>query len=380
MKPIPVKSYRYIILGLALVGCGGANQEQEVASPPSGILLVPVADFGPELHGGQVEQGGLALGPDGTVVVVHAVARQVFVLTPGSERVAALGREGAGPGEFSGPRVVATTEDGVVAVFDRALLRLSFWNPAGSMLEERHFSRDVMAMYPEGTAVLVKMGRETGLQDGSFSILRVVPGREEPEVLLEQGTSTPAEGPIPLDTPLPQVCWVCPFFRLPSGEWVFQPAGFTDQVVRVGTDRRVQVVWSRGRLPEPMSRGEWLEEGLRMREQARALISDRSQIPVSGAVLPAFDSTLRGDPPLRRGLSSRGSIGLDGRGRLWTLPSLPPEASSLLEVQDESGTFLGAFTLEQRPVQMASRGEWLALVFEDDVGLATVRLFRIEDL
>lgn len=375
MKSIPLTSIRDIVVGLALVGCGGAGPD--VAAPPAGIDLVPVADLGPDLHGGQVEEGGLALGPDGTVVVVHAVARQIFVLAPGSGEVTVLGREGAGPGEFSGPRAVAVTDDGAVAVFDRALRRLSFWSPAGSVLEERHFPRDALAMSGEGGGALVKVGRDALPQDGSFSILRVEPGLEGEEVLLRRGTPTPAEGPIPLGTPLPQVCWGCPFFRLPSGGWVFQPAGFTDQVVGVDPEARVEVVWSRGRVPEPVSREEWLEERLRMHEWARALAADRS--PMAGAAFPPFNSTLTGDPPLRRGLSSRGAIGVDGQGRLWTLPSLPPDVPPLVEIHDGNGTFLGAFTLDRRPVQMAVRGGWLALVFEDEVGLATVRVSRSEE-
>lgn len=375
MKSIPLMSIRGIIVGLALAGCGGADRE--ITVPPTGLVLVPVADLGPDLHGGQVEEGGLALGPGGTVAVVHAVARQVFVLAPGSGEVTVLGREGAGPGEFGGPRVVAVTDDGVVAVFDRALRRLSFWSPDGSVVEERHFPRDAWAMSGERNSVLVKVGRGAPPEDGSFTILRVEPGVERDEVALQQGTPTPAGGPIPPGGPLPQVCSACPFFGLPSGRWVFQPAGFTDQVVAVDPEARVEVVWSRGRVPGPVSREEWLEERLRLHEWARALAADRT--PMAGAAFPPFDSTLSGDPPLRRGLSSRGAIGVDGRGRLWTLPSLPLDVPSLVEVHDGDGTFLGGFTLDRRPLQMAVRGEWLALVFEDEVGLATVRVFRIEE-
>jgi hypothetical protein len=364
-----------LLLIMAAGGVAACEADTPEAIPHSEISLEPMAEIGPDVHGGQIRTGGLALSPEGDLAVVDPGERRVVVIPGEGGGPIVLGRRGSGPGEFMGPRLVATTENGIVAVYDRALRRLSFWEPRGGLLEERILARSVWAMRGDSEGVLVKVGREgVSAEDGGFGIIRIQPGSEE-ESLFESARGPPLEGAISPGAPLPQVCSVCPFFQTPDERWIFQPAGWGDQVVRTTAEGEVDLVWSRGREPSPLSDEEWLAERRRLYDEGRALAEDLT--PALAAAYPEFNPQASGTPPLRRGLSDGGALGVDGRGRLWTLPSLPPDSVPRLEVHDADGTFLGIVPMDERPVRFDVRGDRLALVFEDDLGLARVRHFRI---
>jgi hypothetical protein len=359
-----------------LVGFAGGLAACEAGAPDapsvSELSLVPVAEVGPEMHGGQIGTGGFAISPAGDLAVIDPGERHLVVVPASGDPPIVLGRRGSGPGEFMGPRLVATSDHGIVAVYDRALRRLSFWDAREGLLEERVLARSVWAMRGDGDGVLVKVGREgVSAEDGGFGIVRVRPGSEE-ETLFESGRGLPLEGSISPGAPLPQVCSVCPFFRTVDDRWIFQPAGWGDQVVLTNENGEVDLVWSRGREPTPLSDEEWLAERRRFHEASRARAEDLT--PALAAVYPEFNPETSAARPLRRGLSDRGAVGLDGRGRLWTLPSLPPDSLPRLEVHAPDGTFLGAVPLDERPVRFDVRGDRVALVFEDELGLARVRI------
>ena len=346
-------------------------------SPILEISLHAVAEIGPDVHGGQIGTGGIALGPDGSLAVIDPWNRQVVLIRGEGQHGTRIGTSGGGPGEFTGPRLVAVLDDGVVAAYDRALRRLSFWGPGGELLEERILPRSVWSMRGDGQSILLKVGREgVAAEDGGFAIIRVETGFQE-ATLFETSRGAPLDGSVSKGESVPQICSVCPFFRTGDGEWVFQTGGWTDHIVGVNDNGRVGTVWSRGREPAPLSDAEWLEERRLLHDEARAMAQDLT--PALGAVYPEFNPRTTGDPPLRRILSQRGAFGVDGQDRVWTLPSLPPDSVPRLEVHGYDGTFLGDVQLGERPLRLDVRGAWLALVVEDELGLATVRLFRIAE-
>lgn len=313
-------------------------------------------------------------------MVADATERRIVLFSEaGAADPLVLGRQGAGPGEFTGLRLVAVTDDGLVAAYDRALRRVSLWSPEGDLVGERFVPRTVWSMRGDGEAVLLKVGREgSPIEDGGFGILRLHAGTEEQEELFTWGPSSPAGDVVLAGDPLPQVCSICPFFHAGEERWIFQPAGFGDHVVRSGADGTTEQVWTQGRRPGPLSDEEWLAERRRRYDEGRTMMQELT--PQLSGTYPAFNPEASGTPPPRRGLSDRGSIGVDGRGRLWTLPSLPPDSLPRLELHVAEGGFLGTFLLDAAPVQMDVRGDRIALVFEDDLGLATIRLLRIVEL
>lgn len=363
------------LLFLALPCLPSCTSDAPRATPTLEISLHAIAEIGPDVHGGQIGTGGFALGPDGSLAVIDPGDRQLVLIRGEGDQATRAGRSGGGPGEFTGPRLVAALDDGGVAIYDRALRRLSFWGPGGELLEERVLPRSVWSMRGEEGSVLLKVGREgVAAEDGGFAILRVGPESQE-ATLFETSRGAPLDGTVSEGNAVPQICSVCPFFRTGDGEWVLQPGGWADPIVGVNDNGIVATVWSRGREPAPLSDAEWLEERRRLHDEARAMAEDLT--PALGAVYPEFNPRTTGDPPLRRILSQRGAFGVDGQDRVWTLPSLSPDSLPRLEVHGRDGTFLGDVELEGRPVRLDVRGAWIALVVEDDLGLATIRLFRI---
>jgi hypothetical protein len=70
------------------------------------------------------------LGPDGSVYVIDPNAHQVSVYDSTGSYRRAIGRAGAGPGEFVAPTEVAIIGDSL-AVFDQSLLRVSVFSTEG---------------------------------------------------------------------------------------------------------------------------------------------------------------------------------------------------------------------------------------------------------
>lgn len=365
-----------LLLAIAAGGLISCESPKREASPFPEIALTLVAEIGPDVHGGQIRTGGFAISPDGGLAVIDPAERRVVFVPMASGGPSTFGGRGSGPGEFMGPRLIAVTDDGTVAVYDRALRRLSYWDPVdGLLLEERVLLRSVWAMRGHGQGVLVKVGREgVGAEDGGFGILEIRPGSEE-QLLFETGRGLPLEGSLSSGAELPQVCSICPFFRTSDGKWVFQPAGWQDQVVRVQDDAKVDFVWAGGRVPTPLTREEWLADRRRLHEEGRAMAEDLS--PALAGVYPEFNSELSGTPPMRRLLSDRGAISVDDHGRLWTMPSLPPDSLPRLEIHADDGTSLWGVPLDALPVRFDVRGEWVAMVYEDDLGLSSVRILQV---
>jgi len=74
---------------------------------------------------------------DGSVVVVDQGARAVRLFDPHGRFQRTLGAAGAGPGEFTDPVSVLVTVGDTVVVWDRALLRVTRFNPRGDLAAVR---------------------------------------------------------------------------------------------------------------------------------------------------------------------------------------------------------------------------------------------------
>lgn len=67
--------------------------------------------------------------PDGRVVLLDGGDLEIRVYSARGEFLSAIGRKGAGPGEFMGPTTMRVTEDGRLLVYDRVARRLTTFGP-----------------------------------------------------------------------------------------------------------------------------------------------------------------------------------------------------------------------------------------------------------
>lgn len=78
---------------------------------------------------------GMVETEEGEVWVSDGMGARIVVLSATGEFVRSFGRRGEGPGEFSGPRRLATTGNNAVAVFDVGRSSIELFDTQGQFLE-----------------------------------------------------------------------------------------------------------------------------------------------------------------------------------------------------------------------------------------------------
>ena len=85
---------------------------------------------------------GLAHGPDGSFAVADRQLAMITVVAPDGTVIAAMGRQGDGPGEFRSLAGIVADEEGRLVVFDDAHQRLSEWTFDGTLVEDTPVRRE----------------------------------------------------------------------------------------------------------------------------------------------------------------------------------------------------------------------------------------------
>ncbi len=85
---------------------------------------------------------GLAHGPDGNFAVADRQLAMITVFSPDGTVIAAMGRQGDGPGEFRSLTGIVADEEGRFVVFDDAHQRLSEWTFDGTLVGDTRLSRE----------------------------------------------------------------------------------------------------------------------------------------------------------------------------------------------------------------------------------------------
>lgn len=106
------------------------------------VVRIGVLDGPPEYTFGRV--GGLAVVPDGRVLVLDALAHALRAYSPEGEHLFSFGSEGQGPGELRFPTSPVILDGGIV-VYDQRLRRLVRYTFSGEHVETRSFATDVAA-------------------------------------------------------------------------------------------------------------------------------------------------------------------------------------------------------------------------------------------
>jgi 6-bladed beta-propeller len=92
-------------------------------------------------HDGSVATFGRVAGArrraDGMLAVVDGMTHEIIVVDSLGTVVRRIGRQGAGPGEFARPPVVAWSDDGTLLAFDPGSIRISSFDLDGSLVREQ---------------------------------------------------------------------------------------------------------------------------------------------------------------------------------------------------------------------------------------------------
>jgi hypothetical protein len=375
------ESIPLLLCGLALLfmsACDTTAGPESTRPAPEGIALEEVREIDGESFGGVVRRQGFAVSSEGAVAVLDPFNAAVILYRPETADTLRLGRGGEGPGEFVAPRRVLFVDSVTMAVYDRRLERISFWSTGGQHLGARSISGDVNGLgHGIGARLLaVKLvPGPGGMADGSFRVSEV-PMTAEDSIRPILEMSPPREEDAQ-EGELPGICRSCILHQADDGGFVVRPHTLEDHVLCTDSEGRIVHRWSAGRTPEIYSEEEWVRHRRRGHEQFWGYVVDRfpGPMPDAGA---EFDESRLPPPELRSVLdNTRGPLGVDGEGRLWTLPAVDRDQAGELDVFAPDGEYLGSLPLDVGPVQMSVRGEWIVVAYEDDLDEAVLRVYRI---
>ena len=99
------------------------------------------SDHGEET-GSRILTVGVIHGPDGSIAVADRLLARITVLSAGGTVLAAMGREGDGPGEFRSLSGIVVDGEGRLFTFDDMHQRLSEWTFDGTLVGDTRLSRE----------------------------------------------------------------------------------------------------------------------------------------------------------------------------------------------------------------------------------------------
>jgi hypothetical protein len=357
------------LLALLLAACGG-----ETGDAASGA---PNARAEPDLRIGAVEGegadvfgrvGGIAVDAGGRIVVVDAQAHDVRVFAPDGRHLYSFGRQGAGPGELSGPCCLAVAPDGLLWVRDGGNARYNAYrldaDGAEFVTSMRMHHSDVNRWAPltfDANGSLVDIGTRP-LPDGALATYRFHRAADG-SVTREQQIEDPPATAVPVHTVRRQVA--DGFMTL----YLVQPFGARHLVAHgpggrfadaVSSSYVVQVYGSDGVATHTLARTDVTPPRLSAGERERAAATlesqaARLQIPISDVPFGVPERK----QPLRH-------LDFDAEGNLWVFLEAAEDAPRQADVYDPAGTWI-------RTVGWTERVENFPLVLRPDGLYGVVR-------
>lgn len=343
---------------LSTAGCGAATvtDEGSVSALPQ---LVEVVRIGCDECDGvrQFDPRGVAIGADGRVYELDAHEPHVRVFDLAGDDVGAYGRPGQGPGEIGMPVAVFPAAAGGAIVYD--LPGLHRYGPEGEHLGTMTWAMRVPSSfdYLPAARVLLKIdfvpqapARPLG---GGKALTRwVLQGDQlEPEVLI-------ADEALPRDSRDGSRAAPLAVAVRGDGGYVLGDA-WEYRILRYTSEGELVAEFGRDVPRTPMSD----EQATIRRELAKRRGSAAEFVPEQDHFRP-FD------------------LEFDGRDRLWVLTTHGESGTSLFDVFDPQGEFLGeisvpGFISSQYPF-FALTGDHIAAIIENQAGARTMQVWRIE--
>lgn len=196
------------VIAAAVVQNGIAVVEHDAAAldraPQLMLSPTPIATVGDDANGTfdltDIDQ--VVLLADGRIVTRAAVGSRLLVFGADGRGQRRLGRDGAGPGEFSNLGEMARLDGDTLLVVDAGNARFSWWLPDGALIGERSFAAGqpidpfatVAGALPDGRLVMHSASLPSGVSDritrpavpvvlvdgttGARREIALVPGRE----------------------------------------------------------------------------------------------------------------------------------------------------------------------------------------------------------
>ena len=295
---------------LAATACKNELADNAISAP---LALLPVATSPAPLSVSK----RIALADEGTACVVDSFEFRVVCRGREGEELAAFGREGDGPGEFRGLRLVARVSPGRLGVVDGRLYRLTIFTATGDRVsvvalppgyladgirEATVFGFDIdMTAFSPGDSILPRIYSEVDINSGEVTWKRGdMNGIADTECGgLHNGVPQPGAG---------YVFWAC------RRELVFLDDRDADAATVVTSPAY------RAILPNPRD-VEGFAEGLKR-------LGGRMPMPASAA--EPYVETFREEP--RRWFNAPHALVFDSKDRLWVATTLDRDTFSYFEI------------------------------------------------
>lgn len=318
---------------------------------------------------------------DGRVLVLDDQAHQVQVFDSAGLYLRSLGREGDGPGEFQSLSAVSVTRDDSIFVYDRALDRLSVFDPDEGFVRSVSFNvgddaRPPLDVWAVGSDRLVAYGVRPRLDELSGPY----PRRADWDALLTlydgQGgrVSGPLEFPGPYSADVEGGDVALPFANYPvvaarDGRIVFG-SGQAYHLTVFDSELRTtaEIHWPGG--SEPVTS----EEVPAVRDAIRSQYR-----PLSIEIATMLEKAMLSPDLLPERRPALGGVIIDPAGRIWVSRFEP----SLLGPNDEwhvlagDGRPIGRLRLRPGSELVAIQGDRVMLVTRDALDVQHVAIYRI---
>ncbi len=346
----------------AILLCLAATSVAAQTRPPIRLVLEHTIDESTGVSFGTIQP--LELGPDGGIVAVDGSNGVIYRFTAAGRLRDSLGHRGQGPGEFQIASGLGVGPAGEVAITDLRSRRLTFWEPDGKLRGSTQLNAMPVGLLwrrPEPIMGLVFFGDTVMIR---FGAARLGQGGIGPEV---------AAFPDPRIAEYSSAlsCGTCPRTLSPAGNLLVAAPDTFYRVTELAASGKVLRTWRRGEVGA----------GQRTPEELAALRKRLEAGPGGGRPLPGMESRFRAptDDALRFRPRFQG-IGMDDSGRLLALVTIAGKPHPVLDVFAGDGHWLGTIVPE-RPLQaLAVRGSRVAAVSETPGGVATILVYRIEEV
>ncbi len=313
--------------------------------------------------------GMIVMASTGEIVVLDEKPVSINVYLANGQFVRAIGRRGAGPGEYGDGADLLLHLDTVV-VNDRANGRMVLFRLDGSLI---------------AMVTAISIGAPTsGISDGGLITTTSVPGPPGSQATAPRAGAIRAHldgtvvDTIIFPTPPPLHLWTLPTARLEYGS----PIPFTPLRI-VAMDRAGQLVWG----DQDQYRLIVAPHGL---DTARIIEAPAAAVPIEESLRrAAFDNAVNGTP----WVATRGSLddvpssyplwtdfSFDGEGRLWVLRPGPRGRADHWDLFDRDGVLLGAVPspfAETPSRRLFWQKDRLVRIGENEDGVAMIEVWRL---
>lgn len=329
--------------------------------------------------------------PDGRMIVPDDGASRIFIFDETGKLVRAIGRKGAGPGEFNQFNGTRVLPDGRLAVLDVGNARISFFSVTGELetswrVPTGFYSNDQLRTDTSGTLRIALPLTEPGADKviGRIGLVRVGADGALSDSLLPPDLGTNEGGYIARANGGSSQMYA---MHSPREFWAWHPDGFfvaangarsVIEVSRPGRPLRIvrdapsipiaddEIAWDRERITTSLRRNDpsWTWNGPPLPTTKSPIASLRVtmdgriwvQVPTPSELIPETerDEQRPGAPPVARYRSR-----------------------SVYEVYQPDGRFAGRVELPRRTVVMDAQGDRVWAMQRDEDGLPGVVRFRV---